>query len=290
LVWAALIGFPGGLILGLDRRGIRMIPVRGGPTAKVEIRPKHGSASGVVVPIFAAGAWLRSFSTRVKTVAYFEASAKSSAGDVFFLTAGASVPLELTRWLKALTSASGSAPPSDRAADIEAIAGEALRDPFTAPPGIQATQVDGWPTYRYRAGERRARWWLISLAVATASLLIAPAGGLGTLSGMATFVAIVEAILLYAMFLCGPLTAEFQVRGPMLLCRRRRFGLTLWISAGDARRVGLDITGLPNVAIRCAGRVLGVTGPAVGGPDASAVAWLAASIRANAAASNVQFA
>jgi hypothetical protein len=131
---------------------------------------------------------------------------------------------------------------------------------------------------------------LISLAIATASLLAAPLGGLGTMSSMATFVAIVEAVLLYGICLCGPLTAEFQVRGPMLLCRRRRFGLTLWISAGDARRAGIDVTGLPNVAIRCAGRVLGVTGPGVGGPDAGAVAWLAAAIRATATATTTQFA
>jgi len=38
------------------------------------------------------------------------------------------------------------------------------------------------------------------------------------------------------------------------------------------------------------GRVLAVTGPCVGGPDAGAVAWLAAAIRAKATASTTQFA
>jgi hypothetical protein len=290
MMCAALVGYPGALILALDRRGIRMVPVRGGAGAQVEIRAKDAAGGGLIVPISTMAASLRVFSTGIKKVGYFEASAESSAGDVFLVTAGASVPRELIAWFEALLSASGSGSPSEGALDIEEIAAAASRDPFSPLPGIEAAIVDGWPTYRYRAGETRARWWLISIAIATASLLIGPTAGLGTMAGMATFVAIVEAGLLYGILLCGPVTAEFQVRGPMLVCRRRRFGLTLWISARDARRAGVDLTGLPNVAIRCAGRVLAVTGPSVGGPDAGAVAWLAAAIRATATASTTQFA
>src|SRR5260370_331764 len=68
--------------------------------------------------------------------------------------------------------------------------------------------------------------------------------------------------------------------------RRRRSGLTLWLSAGDARMMGLDVTGLPASGIRCGGRVRGITSPQVRGPDAAAVAWVAAAIHATAAGSH----
>ncbi|MFL5310760.1 MAG: hypothetical protein ACJ79H_09950, partial [Myxococcales bacterium] len=82
------------------------------------------------------------------------------------------------------------------------------------------------------------------------------------------------------LLLAGPLTAEFEVRGTMLLFRARRFGLTLWISSSDARRTGLYLVELPFSALTCGGKLRGFTSPGAGGPDAAAMAWLSAAIRA----------
>jgi hypothetical protein len=90
-----------------------------------------------------------------------------------------------------------------------------------------------------------------------------------------------DLLLLYRMLLCGPLTAEWEVRGSMLLFRRKRFGLTLWVWSYETSSIGLYLCELPAIAMQCGGSLVSFNSPGAGGPDVAAMVWLAASIRAS---------
>ncbi len=252
--------------------GVVLVPLRGGPDAQVEIRPRPGTGVGLVIPFGRTLGHVAAFRTTTRSIPYLEAAA--------------TLPGELVAWTKAVHDASGSAERSPDAIDLEKVAAAAARHPFDGPAGIEAVQIDDTVVFRYRGGVPLLRAWLIAFAIATLSPLILPVLRLASWSMMGLVVGIVESVLLYGVLLCGPLIVEFEVSGATLVYRRRRFGLTLWISAGDARMMGLDVTGLPSSGIRCGGRVRGITSPDVRGPDAAAVAWVAAAIHATAASSH----
>lgn len=273
----------GGAVMGImvERRlGFMLVPLRGGPEAKVEIRPRSQKGVGLVVPFGQVLGHLAAFRTPFKVAAYLEAVAASPVGAVFFLVGGTMLPRELVTWTDALRASSGRAAPSANAVDLEEVAAAATRDPLAAPAGIEAHPIDAGAVFRYRGAVPLLRVWLAAFALAGLSPLVLPWLGLASWGVTALAVGSIESILLYGILLCGPLTVELEVSGTTLIGRRRRFGRTLWRWVRDARTVGLDITGLPASALRCEGRVRGITSPDVGGPDAAAVAWVAAAIRA----------
>jgi len=267
----------GGAVMGImvERRlGFMLVPLRGGPEAKVEIRPRSQKGVGLVVPFGQVLGHLAAFRTPFKVAAYLEAVAASPVGAVFFLVGGTMLPRELVTWTDVLRASSGRGAPSANAVDLEEVAAAATRDPLAAPAGRrrhhpQLRRPDMHTILRYR--------WNLMLAALGA---LQPWLGLASWGVTALAVGSIESILLYGILLCGPLTVELEVSGTTLIGRRRRFGRTLWRWVRDARTVGLDITGLPASALRCEGRVRGITSPGVGGPDAAAVAWVAAAIRA----------
>lgn len=266
--------------------GVVLVPLRGGPDAQVEIRPRPGTGVGLVIPFGRTLGHVAAFRTTTRSIPYVEAAAVSPFGMVYFGVGAATLPRELVAWTQAVHDASGSAERSPDAIDLEKVAAAAARHPFDVPAGVEAEQIDDTVVFRYRGGVPLLRAWLIAFAIATLSPLILPVLRLASWSMMGLVVGIVESVLLYGVLLCGPLIVEFEVSGATLVYRRRRFGLTLWISAGDARMTGLDVTGLPSSGIRCGGRVRGITSPDVRGPDAAAVAWVAAAIHATAASSH----
>jgi hypothetical protein len=151
------------------------------------------------------------------------------------------------------------------------------------PPGIEVVRDAAWPTYRYRSVEPRGRGAVVALCSALATFFVLPVfyGDYFSFVGVALFVTPAELGLLYLLLRAGPLTAEWQVRGSMLVFRRKRFGLTLSIWSFETSSVGLYLCELPTVALRCAGRLAGFTSPDAGGPDVAAMVWLAARIRAS---------
>jgi len=118
------------------------------------------------------------------------------------------------------------------------------------------------------------------IAVLLAWLIFCPLLGIFSFAKLAIWIIPIMLFLVWMILLAGPLTVELEVRGPMLIFRRRRFGLTLWASVNDATQSGLEISQLPFVALRVKGRLRGFTTPAIGGPDVVAMAWLSAAIRA----------
>jgi len=184
------------------------------------------------------------------------------------------------RWLESFSAVEGTGVTGDDAPEIDGIAASATRAPLEAPPGIEAVT-----TWRYRSVEPRG----MSVASPLIALLalwtaVMPRLGLGTVWGWALWTVPIALALAYRlMFLAGPLTAELQVRGTMLLYRARRFGLTVWVRSSDARRTGLDVTELPYTKLLCGGKSRGCASPGRDGPNAAAMAWLSAAIWASAA-------
>jgi hypothetical protein len=272
----------------LDRRGRGLVlrAVRGGAAPAIEIGAREGFGRPLVLP-------LRDLSSRPhlyrfgysRNIVVTEAVTATSAGDVLFARGSSSrLDRELARWLGSVLSGEGTADPSPGAVDVEATADAALQAPLDAPPGIEA--VPGtFPTWRYRGIEPRGRsLGLPLIAVLALWTFAAPRLEVGSYGGWALWtVPVALAVAYRTLLLTGPITVDWQVRGTMLLYRARRFGLTLWMRASDARRTGLYVVELPFAALTCGGKVRGFTSPGAGGPDAAAMAWLSAAIRACAA-------
>jgi hypothetical protein len=118
------------------------------------------------------------------------------------------------------------------------------------------------------------------IAVLLIWLVVYPVLGIFFFAKLAIWIIPIVLCLAWMILLAGPLTVELEVRGPMLIFRRRRFGVTLWASVCEASKAGLEISQLPFVALRFERRLRGFTTPAIGGPDVVAMAWLSAAIRA----------
>jgi len=269
---------------GVNRRGRGLVltAVRGGREAAIEVRPQSGVGRGLVIPIGEAGALARIYAMGyTRHIAAAEVLTPTGAGEVLFARGGTSLDPDLVRWIESVWASHGSRSWRPDSVDVEEIASRAARDPLDAPPPLQATLVGGWPTYSYRAVEPRG----ISLAVALIAVLLAwlvsyPLLGIFSLAKLAIGIIPMMLVLAWLILLAGPLTVELEVRGTMLIFRRRRFGLTLWASLNEASKAGLDISQLPFVALRLGKRLRGFTNPAIGGPDVAAMAWLSAAIRA----------
>ena len=119
------------------------------------------------------------------------------------------------------------------------------------------------------------------IALLVTWLVTCPLLGIFSFAKLAAWLIPILLFLVWMILLAGPLTVELEVRGPMLIFRRRRFGLTLFVGVNEATEAGLDVSQLPFVALRFPRRRLrGFTTPAIGGPDVVAMAWLSAAIRA----------
>jgi hypothetical protein len=268
----------------VDRRGRGLVlsAVRGGREAAIEVRPRRGEGHGLVIPIAEAGALARLHRVGVaRHIATAEALTPTAAGEVLFARGGTSLDPDLVRWIERVWASDGSSAPSPGAIDVEEIAARAARDPSDAPSSLHATLRDGWPTYAYRAVEPRGIALAASLiATFLIWLVLYPVLGTFSVAKLAAWILPVVLVLGWLIVLAGPLTVEVEVRGPMVIFRRRRFGLALWASVSDARQAGLEISQLPFVALRFGRRLRGFTTPDIGGPDVAAMAWLSAAIRA----------
>ncbi|HUJ26447.1 MAG TPA: hypothetical protein VLW85_10535 [Myxococcales bacterium] len=273
VVWLVLIGGAGALAFAHRRRGVVMTPARGGPQAMVEVRPQGAEGEALLVPLQTTRFWARVVKTLYRGVGAAEASAASQAGDVFLLTAGAVVPPELIAWLRRLHAAEGES--ESRAADVDAIATKGARSPTSVPEGIE---TDG-SRYRYRSGSPKLAGWLMLMALAVLTAGWWPAHGIGGWPAVVALLLPLELALLYCALVVAPLTVEIEAGGGLVAVRRRRFGATLWTRRGRTEEIGLDVSGLPEVALRLGGRPFGITGPSVGGPPASSLAWLAGALR-----------
>jgi hypothetical protein len=273
----------------VDRRGRGLVfrAIRGGPQPAIEIGPREGPGGKLVVPLGKAGTRGQVYRVGVgRRIVVAEALASTRAGEVLFARGGTRLDRELVQWLESLYASDAGPAPSADAGDVDAIAASAARAPLDPPARIEAGTAGGFDTWRYRSVEPRGRALGLSLIAVLALCTIAmPSLGIGTLTGWAAWTVPVGLALAYRLLLLtGPLTSEFQVRGTTLIHRRKRFGLTLWMTSSDARRTGLYVAELPFVALRCGDRLRGYANPAAGGPDAAAMAWLSAAIRARAGA------
>ena len=269
----------------VDRRGRGLVltALRGGPDAEVEIRARSGAGGGLVVPLRGRGSLGRVYRVGLKRMAVAEALAQTAAGEVLFARGGTALDPDLVRWIGEVVASPGLSRSRSESPHVEEIAARAARAPLDAPAPIEPVRDRGWPAWRYRAAEPRGVGLAAALlAVLMAWLILFPRLGVFPLAVMATWIVPVSLLLVWSILLAGPLTVDLEVRGPMLIFRRRRFGVTLWTSVNDARQAGLDVSQLPFVALRCAGRLRGFTTPAVGGPDVAAMAWLSAAIRSSA--------
>jgi hypothetical protein len=282
LVFLSIVGSAAIMGLGVQHRGLRFTPLRGGPDAAIVIRSRQGG-TGLVLPLSSAMLHWQRYGSTMRKFEVAEAVIRTGAGEVMFARGGNQLDPDLVGWLKRLAAANGSAAPSPDALDIDEIAALAASDPLHVPPGIEVVRDAAWPTYRYRSVVPRGSGAILALCLALATFLLMPVfyGDDFSFVGVYTWVIPLELMLLYRLLLCRPLTAEWQVRGSMLLFRRKRFGLTLSIWSFETSSVGLYLCELPTVALRCAGRLAGFTSPDAGGPDVAAMAWLAASIRAS---------
>jgi hypothetical protein len=263
-------------------RGLVLTAVRGGREAAIEVRPHSGVGRGLVIPIGEASALARLYRVGVgRHIAAAEVVSPTGAGEVLFARGGTSLDPDLVRWIEDVWASHGSSASHPDSVDVEEVASRAARDPLDAPAPLQARLVGGWPTYSYQAVEPRGIGLAASLiAVLLTWLILYPVLGIFSFAKLAIWILPVVLLLVWMILLAGPLTVEFEVRGPMLIFRRRRFGLTLWVSVNDASQAGLEISQLPFVALRVKGRLRGFTTPAIGGPDVVAMAWLSAAIRA----------
>jgi hypothetical protein len=283
LVFLSIVSSVAVMMLGSERRGLRFTPLRGGPDAAIEIRSRHGG-TGLVLPLSSAMLHWQRYGSTLRKLEVADAVTRTRAGEVMFARGGNQLDPELVRWLKRLAAANGSAAPSPDALDIDEIAALAARDPLDPPPGIQVVRDAAWPTYRYRSAEPpRGPKAIGALCLALATFLLWPVfyGNDFSFVGVYTWVIPLELMLLYRMLLCGPLTAEWEVRGPMLLFRRKRFGLTLWVWSYETSSIGLYLCELPAIAMQCGGSLVSFNSPGAEGPDVAAMVWLAASIRAS---------
>ncbi len=268
----------------VDRRGRGLVltAVRGGRDAAIEVRPQSGVGRGLVIPIGEASALARLYRVGVgRHIAAAEVVSPTGAGEVLFARGGTSLDPDLVRWIEDVWASDGSSASHPDSVDVEEVASRAARAPLDAPHPVQARLVGGWPTYSYPAVEPRGVGLAASLiAVLVTWLILYPLLGIFSFAKLAIWILPVVLLLVWMILLAGPLTVELEVRGPMLIFRRRRFGLTLWVSVNDASQAGLEISQLPFVALRVKGRLRGFTTPAIGGPDVVAMAWLSAAIRA----------
>ena len=265
-------------------RGLVLTAIRGGSDGAIEVRPRSGFGRGLVIPIAQAFAFARIYRVGVaRHIGAAEVVSRTAAGEVLFARGGTSLDPDLVRWIEDVWGSYGSTAPSPDAVDVEDVASRAVQDPLDAPPPIQARLVRGSPTYSYPATEPRGKGLAASLiAVNLTWLVLYPALNIFPFAKLAPWIIGIVLLLVWGILLHGPLTVELEVRGPMLIFRRRRFGLTLWTSINDGTQSGLEISQLPFVALRVKGRLRGFTTPAIGGPDAVAMAWLSAAIRAAA--------
>lgn len=272
-LWLSLIGGAGALLFSHRRRGVVLRPLRGGEQALVELRPQGAEGAALVAPMAGTRFWARVVKTLYRGVGAAEASTASRAGDVFLLTAGAMLPPEFIAWMRELHAATGAA--DSDAAEVDALALAGARSPESAPEGIE---TDG-ARYRYRAGSPRLARWLLVVALTAATACWWPAHGIGSWPGILALLAPAEAGLLWGILVAAPLTLEIEAAGGRVTFRRRRFGLTLYARRGAAAEIGLDLSGLPEAALRLGGRPIGITGPGAGGPPAASLAWLAGALR-----------
>ena len=268
----------------VDRRGRGLVltAIRGGRDAAIEVRPQSGVGRGIVIPIGEASALARLYRLGVgRHIAAAEVVSPTGAGEVLFARGGTSLDPDLVRWIEDVWASHGSSASHPDSVDVEEVASRAARAPLDAPHPVQARLVGGWPTYSYPAVEPRGVGLAASLiAVLVTWLVLYPLLGIFSFAKLAIWILPVVLLLVWMILLAGPLTVELEVRGPMLIFRRRRFGLTLWVSVNDASQAGLEISQLPFVALRVKGRLRGFTTPVIGGPDVVAMAWLSAAIRA----------
>jgi hypothetical protein len=281
LVFLSIVGPIAIIVLGAQHRGLRFTALRGGPDAAVEIRSRQGG-TGLVLPLASAKLHWQRYGSTMRKVEVAEAVARTGAGEVMFARGGNQLDPDLVRWLKRLAAANGSAAASPDALDIDDIAALAASDPLHAPPGIEVVRDAAWPTYRCRSVLPRGKA-ILPLCFSLATFLLLPVcnGHDFSFAGVYTWVIPLELMLLYWVLLCGPLTAEWEVRGPMLLFRRKRFGLTLWIWSYETSSIGLYLCELPAIALQCGGSLVSFNSPDAEGPDVAAMVWLAASIRAS---------
>ena len=286
LILPALLGPIVWLLVDRRGRGLVFTAVRGGLDAAIEVRPKSGVGRGLVIPIGEASALARLYRVGVgRHIAAAEVVSPTGAGEVLFARGGTKVHPDLVHWLKSVLTSDGSSAWHPDSFDVEAIASQAAADPLDVPPTLQARLVGGWPTYSYQAVEPRGVGMAVTLIALLVTWLVAyPLLGIFSFAKLAVWLIPIMLILVWMILLAGPLTVELEVRGPMLIFRRRRFGLTLWVSVNDASQAGLEISQLPFVALRVKGRLRGFTTPAIGGPDVVAMTWLSAAIRACAQA------
>jgi len=271
----------------VDRRGRGLVftAVRGGRDAAMEVRPKSGVGRGLVIPIANFGELARVYRVGyARSIVVAEALTSTSAGEVLFARGGTKLHPDLLQWLKDVLMADGMCASHPDSLDVEEIASRAAVDPLDAPPPLQARLVGGWPTYSYQAVEPRGVGMALTLIALLVTWLVAcPLLGIFSFPKLAVWLIPIILFFVWMIFLAGPLTVELEVRGPMLIFRRRRFGLTIFVGINEASEAGLDISQLPFVALRFPRRRLrGFTTPAIGGPDVVTMAWLSAAIRASA--------
>jgi hypothetical protein len=283
LILPALLGPFVWLLVDRRGRGLVFTAVRGGRDAAIEVRPKSGVGRGLVIPIRDVGELARVYRVGyARHIVVAEALTPTSAGEVLFARGGTKVHPDLVYWLKSVLTSDGSCAWHPDSFDVEAIASQAAADPLDAPPPLQARLVGGWPTYSYQAVEPRGVGMAVALIALLVTWLVAcPLLGIFSFAKLAVWLIPIVLFLVWMILLAGPLTVELEVRASMLIFRRRRFGLTLFVGINEASQAGLDISQLPFVALRFPGRRLrGFTTPAIGGPDVVAMAWLSAAIRA----------
>jgi hypothetical protein len=291
---ALLLFFGCGLAAGLgwvvrilldrrDRPGLLFTPIRGGKDALVEIRAKSGVGQPLLLPMRATAAQPRIYKVGMKRMVVTELNVPTSIGEVLMVRGGTSLDRDTMRWVNAVFASDGSevVRPSAAAVHVDTIAAAAQRAPLDPPGGIEAFVRRGWPVWRYPTAigpEAGMLWpWMLMLALLFVFLPMLQEVSRWT---MAAWMLPIELVLLYGCILAGPAMAEFEVRTSMVIRRRKRFGLTLWIGVSDARAAGVDAVSLPKCGVRFAPKTCAVTSPLVGGPDVAGLAWLSAAIRA----------
>lgn len=283
LIMPATLGVVVYVALDRRERGLVLRAIRGGPQAVIEVRSRRGVGGGLVLLLGEGMETQRVYRMGQKRFVIADASVSTAAGTVIFARGGTSLDREMVQWIDAVAGSEGTAEPSEDVMDPDEIAAAASREPLAAPPGIEASLVGGWHTWRYRSTPDHEHGVILPwMALMAAWLAVLPAFGIFRTGPLAAFVVPVELLLAYALLLSAPITMEFQVRANMLVVKRKRFGLTLSIGVSEAAQAGIDIVGLPKVSLAFDKRRRGVTSPLAGGPDVIAMTWLSAAIRSSA--------
>jgi hypothetical protein len=288
LLFASLPATVGFLVpMALDRRGRGLVfmAIRGGAgDAVVEVHSKSGVGRPLLLPLHSATTLPHIYAVGTKRMVVAELKTSTPAGEVLMARGGTELDRDLVRWVKAVFAANGAEEtrPSPEAAPLDALAAAAERAPLDPPEGIEAFARRGWPVWRYRTSVGCEREVVLPWMVMAAFwILFMPMIGVASRAGLAWWIVPLELVLLYLLVLAGPATAEFEARGSMLICRRKHFGLTLWVGVSEAGMAGIDAVALPVAGLRFGSSTRGLTSPLAGGPDVAGLAWLAAAIRAS---------